>query len=73
MGADEIEAMPAREHLNPEYARRQELERAFRLVANGCDATLVMEQLSRRLTAKLLHRPMTALMNIEREPLAERP
>ena len=58
--------MPARAPLTPEWARQQELERAFRLVANGCDAKLVVEQLSRRLTAKLLHAPMTALMSIDR-------
>ena len=38
-----------------EDTRRQELERALRLLRSGRDAAQVLEALSRRLTNKLLH------------------
>jgi glutamyl-tRNA reductase len=44
-----------------EDARRDELERALRLLGAGRDAREVIEELSRRLTNKLLHRPTLAL------------
>jgi glutamyl-tRNA reductase len=48
-----------REH--GELARRQELERARRLLARGDDAASVLEALSQGLTNKLLHAPTQAL------------
>ena len=48
-----------REHA--EQARRQELERARRMLARGDDATSVLEALSQGLTNKLLHAPTQAL------------
>ena len=44
-----------------EQARRQELERARRLLARGEDAASVLETLSQGLTNKLLHAPTQAL------------
>jgi glutamyl-tRNA reductase len=44
-----------------EDARRQELERALRLLRSGRDAAQVLEALSRRLTNKLLHEPTQEL------------
>ena len=43
---------------HPEAARRLELERALRLLRAGKDPAHVVETLSRRLTNKLLHRPI---------------
>jgi glutamyl-tRNA reductase len=61
-----------REH--GEQARRQELERARRLLARGDDAASVLEALSRGLTNKLLHPPTQALNDTageERRALAD--
>ena len=44
-----------------EDARRQEVERALRLLARGDDPKAVLEQLSQGLTNKLLHAPTQAL------------
>jgi len=44
-----------------EAARRQELERALRLLARGDDPKQVLEALSQGLTNKLLHGPTQAL------------
>jgi glutamyl-tRNA reductase len=38
-----------------------ELERALRRLGRGCDAAEVAEELSRRLTNKMLHPPTRAL------------
>ena len=46
-------------HLND--AARLELERALGLLQSGKDPEQVAESLSRRLTGKLLHGPITAL------------
>ena len=53
-------ALPACGFMN-EAARIAELERALRLLRIGKDPHEVMEALSRRLTAKLLHAPTKAL------------
>jgi glutamyl-tRNA reductase len=61
-----------REH--GEQARRQELERARRLLARGDDAASVLEALSQGLTNKLLHAPTQALNDTvgdERRALAD--
>lgn len=50
-----------------ERMRRRETERAIRLLAAGKDPGQVMEQLSQRLTNKLLHAPTTALNLAEGE------
>lgn len=53
--------------------RRDELDRALRLLASGHDATQVIEDLSRRITNKFLHRPLAMLGEAgheERERLA---
>jgi glutamyl-tRNA reductase len=47
--------------MNSEEARRDELERALRLLRAGREAPEVLEALSRRLTNKLLHAPTRAL------------
>lgn len=48
--------------MNPvEQARRAELERALRLLRSGHDVARVVEELSRRLTNKLLHAPTRKL------------
>ena len=47
--------------------RRHELERAMKLLAKGENAELVLEQLSQRLTNKLLHAPSTVLHLAEGE------
>jgi glutamyl-tRNA reductase len=44
-----------------EAARKAELERALRLLRAGRDPLHVLETLSRRLTAKLLHAPTRVL------------
>ena len=44
-----------------EAARKAELERALRLLRAGKDPLQVVEALSRRLAAKLLHAPTRAL------------
>ena len=44
-----------------EQARRTELERALRLLRSGHDVARVVEELSRRLTNKLLHPPTRKL------------
>lgn len=44
-----------------ETARQAELERALALLRAGKDPLEVIEALSRRLTAKLLHAPTRAL------------
>jgi glutamyl-tRNA reductase len=57
-----------------ERARRHEVERALRRLAKGDDPQVVMEQLSRGLTAKLLHAPTHALSHAreeDREQLAQ--
>jgi glutamyl-tRNA reductase len=57
-----------------ERARRHEMERALRRLARGADPQVVLEQLSRALTAKLTHAPTHALSHArddERERLAE--
>ncbi|MGE0875083.1 MAG: glutamyl-tRNA reductase [Burkholderiales bacterium] len=57
-----------------EEARRNELERAMRLLARGDDPKAVLEALSQGLTNKLLHAPTQALHDAaadERERLAE--
>ena len=57
-----------------ERARRHEMERALRRLARGEDPQVVLEQLSRALTAKLTHAPTHALAHArddERERLAE--
>ena len=56
-----------------ERSRRHELERALRRLAKGDDPQLVVEQLSRALTNKLLHAPTHALSHAgadERQELA---
>jgi glutamyl-tRNA reductase len=57
-----------------EQARRQELERALRLLQRGDDPASVLEALSQGLTNKLLHAPTRALNETagdERRVLAE--
>lgn len=57
-----------------ERARRHELKRALRRLARGEDPHVVLEQLSRGLTAKLLHAPTHALSHAreeDREQLAQ--
>jgi glutamyl-tRNA reductase len=57
-----------------EQARRQELERALRMLARGDDAASVLEALSQGLTNKLLHAPTQALNDTageERRALAD--
>ena len=57
-----------------ERSRRHELERALRRLAKGDDPQLVVEQLSRGLTNKLLHAPTHALSHAgaeEREAVAD--
>jgi len=46
-----------------EAARRVELERALRLLERGIEPAQVFEDMSRRLTNKLLHAPTKALLN----------
>jgi len=56
-----------------ERARRHTFERALRRLAKGDDPQMVLEQLSRALTAKLLHAPTHALAHAradDREELA---
>ena len=56
-----------------ERARRHTYERALRRLAKGDDPQIVLEQLSRTLTAKLLHAPTYALAHArddDREELA---
>ena len=56
-----------------ERSRRHELERALRRLARGDDPQLVMDELSRALTAKLMHAPTHALAHAsadERDTLA---
>jgi len=50
-----------------ERARRHELERALRRLARGEDPQRVLDQLSRGLTAKLLHAPTHALSHARDE------
>jgi len=50
-----------------ERARRHELARAARRLARGEDPQVVLEQLSRGLTAKLLHAPTHALAHVREE------
>jgi glutamyl-tRNA reductase len=57
-----------------ERARRHEMKRALRRIARGEDPQVVIEQLSRALTAKLTHAPTHALSHAqegERDQLAE--
>jgi glutamyl-tRNA reductase len=57
-----------------DQARRQELERAIRLLRRGDDPALVLEALSQGLTNKLMHAPTQALnetLGDERRALAE--
>jgi glutamyl-tRNA reductase len=57
-----------------ERARRHEMKRALRRLARGEDPQVVMEELSRALTAKLTHAPTHALSHAqeeERDQLAE--
>jgi glutamyl-tRNA reductase len=56
-----------------ERSRRHELERAQRRLARGDDPKLVLDELSRALTAKLMHPPTHALAHAaadERDTLA---
>src|SRR5262249_43912173 len=46
-----------------ETARREELDRALRLLERGRDPEVVLEELSRRLMNKLLHAPTKALLD----------
>lgn len=48
---------------NADALRHQELERALQRLAAGHPAAEVAEQLAHRLTAKFLHRPLSALHN----------
>lgn len=48
-----------------EELRREEYERALRLLRGGRDPRQVVEALSRRLTNKLLHGPTRALRESE--------
>jgi glutamyl-tRNA reductase len=50
-----------RNSCQPEVARRLELERALRLLRAGKDPVQVIEGLSKRLTNKLLHKPIRLL------------
>lgn len=50
-----------------EHLRRQELDYAMKALARGEAAETVLEQLSQRLTNKLLHAPTTALHQAEYE------
>ncbi|HJU71169.1 MAG TPA: glutamyl-tRNA reductase [Paucimonas sp.] len=52
-------------HENSEAMRVAELERARRLLAKGEDIDVVLEALSRGLTAKFLHGPQQALHNAQ--------
>ncbi len=45
-----------------ETVRREELDRALRLLERGRDPAGVLEDLSRRLMNKLLHAPTKALL-----------
>jgi glutamyl-tRNA reductase len=57
-----------------EFARRQEVERALRLLQRGADPTEVLEALSQGLTNKLMHAPTQALSEVsgeERRVLAD--
>jgi glutamyl-tRNA reductase len=57
-----------------EQARRQELERAIRLLRRGDDPAGVLEILSQGLTNKLMHAPTQALnetVGDERQALAD--
>jgi glutamyl-tRNA reductase len=52
----------ARRHCeNPEQSRREELARALHHLHAGADPARVLEQLSQRLTNKLLHQPTKAI------------
>ena len=46
---------------NPEQSRRDELLRALHHLQAGADPVRVIEQLSQRLTNKLLHQPTKAI------------
>jgi len=46
-----------------ETVRRVELERALGLLERGIEPAQVIEDMSRRLTNKLLHAPTRALLN----------
>lgn len=46
---------------DPEASRRDELTRALHHLRAGADPARVIEQLSQRLTNKLLHRPTKAV------------
>ena len=50
--------------LQPQEAREQELERALKRLAAGVEPESVMQDMSRRLVNKLLHRPLTELREI---------
>ena len=54
-----------------ERARRHSFERALRRLAKGDDPQVVLEQLSRGLTAKLLHAPTHALAHAREEDREE--
>jgi glutamyl-tRNA reductase len=54
-----------------ERARRHTFERALRRLAKGEDPQMVLEQLSRSLTAKLLHAPTHALSHAREEERVE--
>lgn len=54
-----------------ERARRHTFERALRRLAKGDDPQIVLEQLSRSLTAKLLHAPTHALSHSREEDREE--
>ncbi len=57
-----------------EYARRQEVERALRLLERGADPAELLDALSQGLTNKLMHAPTQALSEVsgeERRVLAD--
>jgi glutamyl-tRNA reductase len=55
-----LQRMPS-DSMAPELARHLELERALKLLRTGKDPVRILEELSRRLTNKLLHAPTNAL------------
>ncbi len=50
--------------------RADELDRAMRLLARGGDPSQVIDELSRRITNKFMHRPLTLLGEADREERA---
>jgi glutamyl-tRNA reductase len=58
-----LRAMPS-DCPTPEVARRVGLERALKLLRTGKDPVRILEELSRRLTNKLLHTPTKAVFEL---------